>query len=55
MSDTITRLTYGDKEYVLVGTAHVSASSIDEVKAVIREEKPDTVGIEIDAGRYKSL
>jgi len=55
MSDTVTRLAYGDKEYVLVGTAHVSASSIDEVRAVIRDEKPDTVGVEIDAGRYKSL
>jgi pheromone shutdown-related protein TraB len=55
MSDTVTRLTYGDKEYVLVGTAHVSSASIDEVKAVIRTETPDTVGVEIDAGRFKSL
>ncbi len=55
MSDTVTRLTYGDKEYVLVGTAHVSASSIEEVQAVIREERPEVVGVEIDAGRYQSL
>jgi pheromone shutdown-related protein TraB len=55
MSDTITRLTYGEKEYVLVGTAHVSAASIDEVRTVIRAEVPDTVGIEIDAGRFRSL
>jgi len=55
MSDTVTRLTYGEKEYVLVGTAHVSTASIEEVRAVIRDEKPDTVGVEIDAGRYRSL
>jgi pheromone shutdown-related protein TraB len=55
MSDTVTRLTYGEREYVLVGTAHVSAASIEEVRTVIRDEKPDTVGVEIDAGRYKSL
>jgi pheromone shutdown-related protein TraB len=55
MSDTVTRLTFGDKEYVLVGTAHVSSASIEEVKAVIRAERPDTVGVEIDPGRYKSL
>lgn len=55
MSDTVTRLRYGNREYVLVGTAHVSAASIEEVKAVVREEHPDTVGVEIDAGRYRSL
>ncbi len=55
MSDTVTRLTYGEKEYVLVGTAHVSAVSIEEVRTVIRAELPDTVGVEIDAGRYQSL
>lgn len=55
MSDTVTRLHLGGKEYILVGTAHVSQASIDEVRAVIREEKPDTVGVEIDAGRFRSL
>ena len=55
MSDTVTRLTHGEREYVLVGTAHVSATSIDEVQSVIRAERPDTVGVEIDAGRFKSL
>ena len=54
-NDTVTRLTLGGKEYILVGTAHVSQASIDEVRAVIREEKPDTVGVEIDAGRFRSL
>jgi len=55
MSDTITRLTFPDREFVLVGTAHVSKASIDEVREVIRAEQPDAVGVEIDAGRYRSL
>lgn len=55
MSDTVTRLILGGKEYILVGTAHVSQASIDEVRAVIREERPDTVGVEIDAGRFRAL
>ena len=55
MSDTVTRLTFGEREYVLVGTAHVSSASIEEVRTVIDAEKPDTVGVEIDAGRFKSL
>jgi pheromone shutdown-related protein TraB len=54
-TDTVTRLNLGGKEYILVGTAHVSPASIDEVREVIRAEKPDTVGVEIDAGRFRSL
>lgn len=55
MSDTVTRLTYGEKEYVLVGTAHVSSASIDEVRTVIRAEQPDRVAVELDQGRYQTL
>lgn len=55
MSDTITRLHLDGHDYVLVGTAHVSAASIDEVRAVITAEQPQTVGVEIDAGRFRSL
>jgi len=51
----VTRLTYGDKEILLVGTAHVSRKSVEEVERVIREERPDTVCVELDEGRYKML
>ncbi len=54
-SDTITRISLGDREVILVGTAHISQGSIDEVKKVIEEEKPDHVCVEIDASRYKSM
>jgi pheromone shutdown protein TraB len=36
-------LRYGDKEILLIGTAHVSRDSVDLVEAVVLEEKPDTV------------
>jgi pheromone shutdown-related protein TraB len=55
MSDTVTRLNLQGRTYVLVGTAHVSQASIDEVKSVIEAEKPDMVAVEIDAGRFQSL
>lgn len=54
-SDTITQVILGDREIILVGTAHISRDSIDEVKKVIEEEKPDHVCVEIDASRYKSM
>ena len=53
--DTITRVTIGEKEICLIGTAHVSPDSVEEVKRIITDEKPDHVCVEIDAGRYKSM
>jgi len=49
------RLFYGDKEIILVGTAHVSRQSAELVRSVILEEKPDTVCLELCESRYKSI
>ena len=54
-SDTVTRLTFGGKTYVLVGTAHVSQDSVTEVGRMITETRPDKVAIELDQGRYVSM
>lgn len=51
----IHRLDYGDKEVILLGTAHVSQKSVDLVKEVIDEEKPDTVCVELCESRYQAL
>jgi pheromone shutdown-related protein TraB len=45
----------GDREIVLIGTAHVSRESIEEVRGAIREERPDMVCVELDQGRYDSI
>ena len=55
MSETVTRLRLGDREFILVGTAHVSRESVSEVERIIGEEKPERVCVEIDASRYKSM
>ncbi len=49
------RVTVDGKEIVLVGTAHVSRESVDEVATVIDREEPDAVCIELDGKRYESL
>jgi len=54
-SDTISRLQIGEREFILVGTAHVSKASVEEVREVIHGEEPDRVCIEIDETRYNSL
>ena len=48
-------LKFEDKEIILVGTAHVSKESVELVTAVIEEEKPDTVAVELCASRFDSL
>ena len=39
----------------IVGTAHVSKASVEEVRRVIHEVKPDTVCVELDQMRYEAL
>ena len=39
----------------IIGTAHVSAESVEEVKDAIYEQQPDVVAIELDRGRYTRL
>jgi len=41
-----------DKDIILVGTAHVSKTSIEEVETSIREHQPDTVAVELCQNRY---
>ena len=48
-------LNLGEKEIILLGTAHVSQQSCDEVKAAIAAKKPDCVAIELDEQRFASL
>ncbi len=40
---------------VLIGTAHVSEKSVAEVKATIRNLKPDIVAVELCRGRYDNM
>ncbi|NCC65825.1 MAG: TraB family protein, partial [Spirochaetia bacterium] len=55
ISDTFHRLTFADgRQVLLVGTAHVSKESVDEVAAVIEEEQPDHICLELDDGRMKN-
>lgn len=53
--ENITRLYVNDKEIILIGTAHVSRQSAEQVKEVIDREQPDSVCIELDEQRYQSI
>jgi pheromone shutdown protein TraB len=49
------RTTTGEGSVTIVGTAHVSQESVDEVEATIAERKPDVVAVELDETRYKRM
>lgn len=55
VEENITRIHQDGKEYILIGTAHVSKHSADQVKEVIEAEKPDSVCVELDKQRYQSI
>jgi len=42
-------------EFTLIGTAHVSRESINEVRQIIQSEKPNLVCVELDEGRYAAI
>ncbi len=54
-NNNLIHLTFNEKEFVLVGTAHVSKESARLAKAVIEEERPDTVCVELCQSRYQAI
>lgn len=55
MRDDITRIQLEDREVILVGTAHISQESVETVRAIIEEERPDVVCVELDEQRFRAL
>ena len=54
-SADIYRIKKDDREIILIGTAHISQASKDLVRETIVAESPDTVCVELDDGRLKSI
>lgn len=54
-SDDVQTVNLDGREFIIVGTAHISRQSADLVREVITNENPDTVCIELDQKRYKAL
>ena len=54
-SDVYRIHTKDNRDIILVGTAHISQVSKDLVHETIENESPDTVCVELDEGRLKSI
>jgi pheromone shutdown-related protein TraB len=55
LPSSVTTLVDGETTYYVIGTAHVSQRSVEEVKHVIATVAPDVVCVELCKGRYDAL
>ncbi|MHC4265228.1 MAG: TraB/GumN family protein [Planctomycetota bacterium] len=53
--ESVNCIKIGDREIYLVGTAHVSQKSVEDVRQAIESVKPDSVCVELCQSRYKAL
>jgi len=55
LSEDVQIINKDGREYIIIGTAHISRQSADLVRQVIENEKPDVVCVELDEKRFKAL
>ena len=52
---SVTQLGFGGTTFHVVGTAHISQRSVDEVREAIAATKPEVVCVELDKARFDAL
>ena len=55
LPESVHTLQLAGRTLYVLGTAHISARSVEEVREVIAQVRPDTVCVELDAARHKAL
>lgn len=55
LPETVKHTRVGDKEVYLLGTAHVSSKSVEDVSRAVEILDPDTICVELCTARYKSI
>jgi len=55
LPERVSHITLDGKEVYLVGTAHVSKESVDDVRTSIEQLRPDTICVELCKARYTTL
>lgn len=55
LGPNVTHLQDGERDVYIVGTAHISKQSVEEVRKTIEDLQPDTVCVELCQGRYESM
>ncbi len=55
LPSTVKKVQLGDREIYLVGTAHVSKQSVQDVRDTIEAVEPDTVCVELCEARFRNI
>lgn len=55
MIEHLSKVSYQEKEIILIATAHVSETSVTLVRETIAQERPDSVCVELDDARYQTI
>ncbi|HEY5938651.1 MAG TPA: TraB domain-containing protein, partial [Kofleriaceae bacterium] len=55
LPESVTELVHDGTTYYVIGTAHVSQKSVDDVRTLIDAVKPDVVAVELDKTRHEAL
>jgi pheromone shutdown-related protein TraB len=55
LPDRVSEITVDNRQIYLVGTAHVSQESVDDVRNTVEQVDPDTICIELCASRHKAI
>ncbi|MHC4131646.1 MAG: TraB/GumN family protein [Planctomycetota bacterium] len=54
-TESVNCIKVGDKEVYIVGTAHVSQKSVEDVRQTVESVRPDSICVELCQSRYKAL
>ena len=55
LPDSVETIALGEKTVYLIGTAHVSKESVEDVRATVAAANPDAICVELCQARYKSI
>jgi len=54
LPESVSHITLDGKNIYLVGAAHVSKESVDDVRKTVEAVKPDTICVELCSARHKT-
>jgi pheromone shutdown-related protein TraB len=55
LPERVTHVRVDDKDVYLVGTAHISKDSVDDVRTTVEQVRPDTICIELCKARHQAM
>ncbi|HOV78393.1 MAG TPA: TraB domain-containing protein, partial [Sedimentisphaerales bacterium] len=55
LPERVTHVRVGDKDVYLVGTAHISQDSVEDVRTTVEQVRPDAICVELCKARHQAM